>query len=131
MVRTFVRKTKPIDRETLAKAIAAVKQGKSVSGAAKEFKLNFETLRTHVNRSGEVAKKANKNKHQRETVSKPLLEKAIQAVSHGCTIAGAAQVFGLNYQTLRSNINRPMPTKRHQQVGIIVHSHSLTFYSSK
>src|ERR1700712_2973963 len=47
MVNKYERKTKPIDKEQLAKAIESVQQGSSVYKASKQFGIAYETLRTN------------------------------------------------------------------------------------
>ncbi|XP_043465707.1 uncharacterized protein LOC122500710 isoform X2 [Leptopilina heterotoma] len=100
MVRNYQGKTKPIDNEILTEAIRAVKNGNSISKTAKDFNLNFETLRTHVNRLDET-----KKEKLHKTVNENQLKEAITSVKKGTGIRKAADDFKVNYQILRSNIN--------------------------
>ncbi|KAL1493839.1 hypothetical protein ABEB36_009525 [Hypothenemus hampei] len=122
MVRNCQRKTQPVDKQALSKAIEAVKGHVSIFKAAKQFKLNYETLHTHVHRAGlqEIRPIAHKS------VNKSKLDKAICAVKAGRSIQKAAEIVKLNYQTLRSSIERPMPTKYNRQVGIFESSFFVT-----
>lgn len=110
MVRNYARKTKPIDKEQLAKALEAVRLGKSMNSAAKEYGLNTETLRTHVNRSTTRKQQTQVDKHQ--------LTKAIAAVEYGKAISTAAEEFGLNRATLNNYVQHA--TKLHYQVSFVV-----------
>lgn len=47
MVSSYKRKTQPINKEQLAKAIEAVHNGGSVFAASKEYGIAYETLRTN------------------------------------------------------------------------------------
>lgn len=125
MVRNYKRKTPRIDAETLAKALAAVRAGESVHKAAKQFKLNFETLRTHVHRSAGEERRAVKH----SKVSAVELRKAIEVVQAGSSIANAAATFGLNYQTLRMNIERQVASAPSGRVSDFSYASSNTFPS--
>ncbi|XP_051156768.1 uncharacterized protein LOC127278881 [Leptopilina boulardi] len=100
MIRNYQRKTKPVDQKILAKAIKTVQNGNSISKTAKNFNLNFETLRTHVNRSGAI-----QTERQHKAVNKTQLTQAITSVNKGTGIRKVADDFNINYPILRSNVS--------------------------
>lgn len=111
MVRNYKRKTKSIDKKQLEKAMKAVRDGSSIRAAAKDYGLNYETLRAHIGVS---------NTAPLQKVNKEKLSNALASIKHGSKISHTAKEFGLNYETLRSHVSRSDMIPYHQVSFVFV-----------
>lgn len=129
MVRNFKCKRSKIDKEKLAQAIEAVKNGQSVYAASKTFEIACATLRSH-------AKSSKPAKHKMR-VSPRKLSAALASVEGGKAIKEAAKEVGIAFGTLQKyrmqNKNDGIDSRQGRKVhsaaflSIIVHLCFISF----
>lgn len=100
MPREYKRKTKPIDKQQLAKAIEAVKNGESVFKASKQYGIAYETLRSNC--------KPSKGTKHGSRISQTKLSAALASIEGGKAIRAAAAEVGIGYGTLQTYLNRKL-----------------------
>lgn len=115
IVNKYKRKTLPIGKEQLARAIAAVRNGLSVYQAAKQYKIVYETLRLCASRHG-ITRKDVKTPRK---VNSQQLRAAIDAVNRGQSVASASKTFKISQSTLRASIDDVNYVK-HSRVSIVL-----------